>query len=112
MADRSRAGKDSMKMVMVVFRDTLKDHMVMFLKERDIKSYTLMHEVAGAGQTGEAIGSFAAPNLNSMILVVLPDKQAEGFICELHAFRDSVAHDFPAGKVPMRAFLLPCSQAL
>lgn len=101
-----------MKMVMVVFRDTLKDHMVMFLKERKIKAYTLMHEVAGMGETGEASGSFAAPGFNSMILVALAEKQADRLAHELKEFRDSVAGDFPAGKVPMHAFVFPCVQAV
>ena len=101
-----------MKMMMVVFRDTLKDHMVMFLKEREIKAYTLMHEVAGAGRTGEATGSFASPGLNSMILVALPEQQADGLIEELKTFRDSLSGDFPAGKVPLHAFVFPCTQAI
>jgi nitrogen regulatory protein PII len=101
-----------MKMVMVVFRDTLKDHMVMFLKEREIKAYTLMQEVAGVGQTGEATGSFAAPGFNSMILVALEEKQADGLVAELKEFRNSLAGDFPAGKIPMHAFVFPCTQAV
>jgi nitrogen regulatory protein PII len=101
-----------MKMMMVVFRDTLKDHMVMFLKEREIKAYTLMHEVAGVGQTGVATGSFASPGFNSMIFVALADEQADRLITELKEFREGLTGDFPAGKVPMHAFVFPCTQAI
>lgn len=101
-----------MKMVMVVFRDTLKDHMIMFLKEREIKAYTLVHEIAGVGQTGQATGSFAAPGFNSMVLVALPSPQADQLAEDLKGFRDSVAGDFPTGKVPMHAFVFPCVQAV
>jgi nitrogen regulatory protein PII len=101
-----------MKMVMVVFRDTLKDHMVMFLKERETKAYTLIHEVAGVGETGVATGSFAAPGSNSMILVVLPEKQADRLVEGLKEFRNGLTGDFPSGKVPLHAFVFQCMQAV
>jgi nitrogen regulatory protein PII len=45
-----------MKMVMIVFRDTLTEDVLAVLQEREIKAYTLFREVSGVGTTGAARG--------------------------------------------------------
>lgn len=101
-----------MKMLMVVFRDSLQDEVIMLLKDCDVKAYTLIQNVAGAGETGTALGSFASPGVNSMLLVVLPKEQADRSVEALKSYRDGLAEDHPAHKVPIRAFVLPCAQVV
>jgi nitrogen regulatory protein PII len=101
-----------MKMLMVVFRDSLQDEILMLLKDCDVKAYTLVQNVAGAGETGVALGSFSSPGINSMLLVVLPREQADRSVEALQAYRDSLAEEHPAHKVPIRAFVLPCEQVV
>ena len=101
-----------MKMLMVVFRDSLQDEILMLLKDCDVKAYTLVQNVAGAGETGTALGSFASPGINSMLLVVLPQDQADRSVEALKTYRDGLAKEHPAHKVPIRVFALPCAQVV
>ena len=101
-----------MQMLMVVFRESLQDEVLKLLEDSDIKAYTLVQNVAGAGETGEVLDSFASPGVNSMLIVVLPEKQAERSVEMLKAFRDGLAEDHPAHKAPIHAFLLPCRQVI
>jgi hypothetical protein len=99
-------------MLMVVFRDALQDEVLMTLKDCDVKAYTLVQNVAGAGETGTALGSFASPGTNSMLLVVLPTEQTDRTVEALKHYRDLLAEEHPAHRVPLRAFVLPCSQVV
>jgi len=101
-----------MKMLMVVFRDSLQDEILTLMKDCDVRGYTLLQNVAGAGETGTALGSFASPGVNSMLLVVLPQEQADRSVEALKAYRDELAKDHPAHKAPIRAFALPCAQVV
>jgi nitrogen regulatory protein PII len=101
-----------MKMLMVVFRDSLQDEILALLKGCDVKAYTLVQNVAGAGEAGTALGSFASPGVNSMVLVVLPEDQANRSVEALKVYRDGLAEDHPTHKAPIRAFALPCTQVV
>jgi nitrogen regulatory protein PII len=101
-----------MKMIMIVFRNSLEDHVLVFLKEHEIKGYTLLSKVAGSGETGAVAGSFASPGFNSMVLVALPEGQANDLLEKLKAFRDDLAKDRGLGKIPVRVFAFPCIQAV
>src|SRR5262245_51249230 len=101
-----------MRMLIVVFREGLQDEILTLLQDCDVKAFTLIPNVAGAGETGRALGSYASPGLNAMLIVVLPKEQADRSIEVLKAFRSGIASDHPAGKVPVHAFLLPCTQVV
>jgi nitrogen regulatory protein PII len=101
-----------MKMLMVVFRDSLQDEVLTLLQGCDVKAFTLVQNVAGAGEAGSALGSFASPGINSMLLVVLPPEQADRSVEALKNYRDGLAEDHPTHKVPIRAFVLPCAQVV
>lgn len=101
-----------MKMVMIVFRNALTEQVLALLQEHEIKAYTLFPEVSGVGSTGAASGSFSSPGVNSMVLVALPDEQADRVVDRLKAFHDALVHDHPAGKAPVHVFVLPCIQAV
>jgi len=101
-----------MRMLIVVFREGLQDEILTLLQDCDVKAFTLIQNVAGAGETGAALGSYASPGLNSMLIIVLPKEQADRSIQVLKGFCDGIASDHPAHKAPVRAFLLPCTQVV
>ncbi len=101
-----------MKMVMIVFRETHTEQVLALLQEREIKAYTLFPEVSGVGSTGAATGAFTSLGLNSMVLVALPEEQADQVVGELKAFHDTLANEHPTGKVPVHVFVLPCTQVV
>lgn len=101
-----------MQMLMVIFRDSLQDEVLMLLKDCDVTAFTLVQNVAGTGEAGSALGSFASPGINSMLLVVLPQEQADRSVEALKIYRDGLAEEHPTHKAPIRAFLLPCAQVV
>ena len=94
------------------FRDTLTEDVLAVLQERAIKAYTLFREVSGVGTTGAATGSFASIGSNSMMLVALPEEQADQLIDKLKIFRDELASSHRTGKAPIHVFVLPCTQVV
>ena len=101
-----------MKMLLIVFRDSLEDEIVVLLKEFNVKAFTELHKVGGTGETGDAFHSFASPGANSMILTALADDQAERVVEGLKSFRDQLAKQRKGMKIPLRVFVLPCLQVV
>src|SRR2546422_742682 len=57
----STQGELQMRMLLIVFRDSLEDEIVVLLKEFNVKAFTELHKVGGTGETGDAFHSFASP---------------------------------------------------
>jgi Nitrogen regulatory protein P-II len=94
------------KIVMLIFRDSLDDDIRNLLKEFGVKAFTEMHNVTGLGETGAAFHSFAWPGCNSMILAAMPEKDADRLIKGVREFRDRRVHHQHGLKLPLRAFVL------
>lgn len=101
-----------MKMMIVVFRDSLEEEVLRLLKSLNVKAFTEAPEVLGMGEDETAFGSFAARRLNSMILAALEQEQADNVVQGLKAFRDRLAQQAQDAKIPIRVFLLPCEQVI
>ena len=101
-----------MKMLLIVFRDSLEDEMLVVLKELGVKAFTELQKVGGTGETGAAFHSFTSPGANSMILTALPKDHAERVVSGLQSFRDQLAKQQKGAKIPMRVFVLPCLQVV
>ncbi|OLC42728.1 MAG: hypothetical protein AUH74_03735 [Nitrospirae bacterium 13_1_40CM_4_62_6] len=101
-----------MKMLLIVFRDSLEDEIVVLLKEFNVKAFTELHKVGGTGETGDAFHSFASPGVNTMILTALAEDQAERVVKGLKAFRDQLAKQQQGAKIPIRVFVFPCEQVV
>ena len=101
-----------MEMLIVVFREALQAEILTLLQECDVKAFTLIQNVVGAGETGLALGSFDAPGLNSMLFIVLPKAHAERSIEVLRTFSEALKKDHPAHRAPIHAFVLPCNQVV
>jgi hypothetical protein len=101
-----------MKMLLIVFRDSLEDEILVLLKELDVKAFTELQKVGGIGETGAAFHSFASPGANSMILTALAEDQAERVVDGLKTFRDQLAQQQKGMKIPLRVFVLPCLQVV
>jgi nitrogen regulatory protein PII len=97
-----------MKMLLIVFRDSLEEEIHALLKEHGVKAFTEMHKVAGVGETGRAFHSFTWPGLNGMILTALPDDQVERVVDGLKSYRDERMKAQRGAKFPLRVFAFPC----
>jgi hypothetical protein len=102
----------TLRMVFIVFRDSLDVDVLGVLREMGIGSFTDLPEVYGSGETGGAFHSFEWRGTNSMILAAIDDGLVAGLVASLAKLRDRVVAARRGGVVPLRVFVLPCVQAL
>ncbi len=97
-----------MKMIMIVFRESLEEDIRALLGENEVEAFTEMVDVVGKGEAGAAFHSVSWPGLNNMILVALPEVQANRVVAALKTFHDKQVQRERGAKIPMRVFTLPC----
>ena len=100
-----------MKMLMVVFRQSLEEDILQLLREQHVKAFTEAPKVFGVGEAGNAFASFDYPGHNCLIFSALPDEQAEQVAGMLKAFRNRMEQR-KGVNVGLRVFLLPCEQVV
>jgi hypothetical protein len=105
-----------MKMLMLVYRQSLDHELRLLFKELGVKGFTEAPKVFGVGEAGTAFSSSGPaadwPGYNSMILAAMEDEQAKTVAASLKNFSDRLAKHRNGQKVPMRLFLLPCERML
>ena len=97
-----------MKMLMIVFRQSLEEEIMKVLRELGVKAFTEVPSVVGAGETGIALHTFVSPQANSIVLTALADDHAAKVIAGLHAYRDTLTDRQHGAYIPLRVFSLPC----
>jgi nitrogen regulatory protein PII len=101
-----------MKMLMIVFRESLEEEILRLLKELGVKAFTELPSVVGAGEAGAAFHSFTSPGANSIVLTALSEDQTDRVVKGLHAYRDQLSQRQHGAAIPLRAFILPCEQVV
>jgi len=101
-----------MQMLMIVSRSSWLDDLLALLARLGVESSTQLPDVHGTGEASAALGTFESPASNSVVLAALEDERARQVVAELEAFRARSAALRPSGRVALRVFVLPCTQAL
>lgn len=101
-----------MRMLLIMFRDSLEDEIHQLLKHEDVKAYTVIPSVQGMGEAGQAFGALTSAGMNSMIFIALPQKRAVHLAEAFAKIRDQMAEHQHGAKIPMRLFMLPCEQMI
>lgn len=101
-----------MKMLIIVFRDSMNQEIRQLLKDLDIKAFTEAPKVLGTGEAGAAFDSFDWPGTNSMIFSAMEEDQEKRVVAGLKRFRDQLAKQQHGAKIPLRVFVLPCLQVV
>ena len=96
-----------MKMLMIVFRESLEDDIRGLLSKHRVLGFTEMHDITGTGEAGAAFHSLSWPAFNNMILAALPEPEAGTLIGALNEFRDRQVKQQGGAKIPLRVFSLP-----
>ena len=98
-----------MKMLLIVFRQSIVEQVHALLKEHEVNAYTELHNVAGRGETGITGQLFLSPGANCMILTAVSEQLAyrliEGFT-RFKAEQGKGQHDH------VHVFILPCEQVV
>jgi hypothetical protein len=99
------------KMLMLIFRSSLETDVLALLRDLRVESFSDVPEVLGVGQTGIAFHSFPSPGFNCMILAALDDLEAERIVRGIRRFHDRL-RDVQDSPIPLRLFVVPCTQAI
>jgi hypothetical protein len=101
-----------MQVRMIVSRSSLLDDLLAPLASLGVDASTQLPHVHGVGEAGAVFGTFDSPASNSVILTALQEGKASHGVAELKAFWDRSAKHRPGGRIPLRVFVLPCTQAV
>ena len=101
-----------MKMLVIVFRESLGEQIHALLKTYDVAAYSELHNVTGKGATGLTSQFFLAPATNRMILTAVSDQLAHRLIDAFARFRLEQEAAKDTSIVPLHVFVLPCEQAV
>ncbi len=98
-----------MKILIIVARDSMFRDLERFLDSTGTTAYTIFNNVMGKGVTGRVHGTFLHPDINVVIVTILPQDQADRALSglkTLHAKRMEASHNEP---VPLKVFSLSLS---
>ena len=101
-----------MKMLVIVFRESLVESVHTLLKEYDVSAFSELHNVTGKGVTGSTSQFFLAPTTNRMILAAVPDQLAYRLIDAFTRFRLEQEAAKGDSIFPLHVFVMPCEQAV
>ena len=100
-----------MKALIVVARDSMVADLEHVLHSNGIQAYTILQNVIGKGLAGNVLGTFLHPEINTMIISVLPPDLADRAVSalkSLHAERKKgYGDDRP---IPLKVFSFPCEE--
>jgi len=89
-----------MKLVMLIFNQALEDEVMKIFDKLNIRGFTQINDVYGQGSDkGEPhFGTHIWPDVNTMILTVIPDEKVEDFLSEVkflnNRFEEEGIHAF------------------
>jgi hypothetical protein len=99
-----------MKMLIMMFRQSLEPEVLGHLHDLDVNAFTLAPKVLGQGKTGKAFGSYESPGCNGMLFTALDDDREQEVIASLRAFHDTLRQRQHGAKIPFHIFSLHCDQ--
>jgi len=99
-------------MVAIIFRQSMETEILAVLRACQVRAFTDIAEVLGAGETGLALHTFSRPGFNSLVLAALAEPEAERMVAALRNFRERTARRQHGASVPLHVFVLPCEQVL
>jgi len=97
-----------MKMLMIIFKESLEEEVQGVLTRHHVKAFTEMHDVTGVGEGGATLHSHSWPGYNIMILAALPEPEADKVVGALKDYREGLVKKQGNAKIPLRVFTLPC----
>ncbi len=101
-----------MKMLLIVFRQSIVEHIHALLKEYDVTAFTELHNVAGRGETGPSVQFFLSPGANCMILTAVSEQLAYRLIDGFTRLKAEQGLHQKDNTFPLHVFILPCEQVV
>ncbi|HLK10721.1 MAG TPA: hypothetical protein VKW76_05035 [Candidatus Binatia bacterium] len=100
------------RLVLIVFRNSLETDVLSVLRRSGVGAFTVLPQVLGVGVAGKALRTFPWPGSNMMILAVLARAQATALVRGLASFCGGASARQKGAEIPLRVFVVPCTQAV
>src|SRR5689334_1677350 len=97
-----------MKMLMMIYKESLEEDVKALLARHEVKAFTEMNELTGMGEGGATLDSLSWPGFNNLVMAAMPDTEADKVIHALKAYREELAKKQGNNKIPLRVFSMPC----
>lgn len=101
-----------MKMLLIVFRQSMVEHVHALLKEYDVNAFSELHNVAGRGETGPSVQFFLSPGANCMILTAVSEQLAYRLIDGFTRLKAEQGLHQKDNTFSLHVFILPCEQVV
>ena len=101
-----------MKMLIIIFRESIVEHIHTLLREYNVTAYTELHNVSGKGETGPSFKAFFSPGANCMIFASIAEPAAGRVIQGFIRFREEHELHEHGETFPLHVFALPCEQVV
>jgi nitrogen regulatory protein PII len=101
-----------MKMLLIVYRQSIEEQVHALLKEYEVNAYTELHNVSGRGETGTTGQFFLSPGANCMILTAVSEQVAYRLIDGCTRFKAEQGLPQGDNMFPLHVFILPCEQVV
>ena len=101
-----------MKMLVLIFRNSLQEEILSLLKNEKIQAYTMIPKVHGMGETGAAFDSFTSQVENSLVLLALDNEPAHRMIEAFQALRTRLSQYQQGTAIPMKLRVMPCEEII
>ena len=101
-----------MKMLMIVFRESIAEQIHALLKDYDVTAFTELQNVSGRGETGPTLHFSLSAGANRMILAAIPEQMAARVIEGLTRYRAEHMQKLSEHTFPLHVFVLPCEQVV
>ena len=101
-----------MKMLLIVFRQSMLEHIHALLREYDVTAFTELNNVAGRGETGPHVQFLLSPGANCMILTAVSEQLAYRLIDGFTRLKADPKMRQGDNMLPLHVFVLPCEQAV
>lgn len=101
-----------MKMLLIIFRESMVGPVHALLKDYDVKAFTELQNVGGKGETGPTLHFTLSAGTNRIILVAVSEPVAYRLIDAFTRFRAEQVRRQGDDPVPLHVFVLPCEQVV
>lgn len=101
-----------MKMLMIVFRESIAEQIHALMKEYEVTAFTELHNVSGRGETGPTLHFSLSAGANRLILAAIPEQMTYRVIEGLTRYRMEHMRQQAEDTFPLHVFVLPCEQVV
>lgn len=108
VTSRRLPGEKRMQLLLIICRESLENKVLELLEDGGVEGYTVIRKVHGAGKTGIVPYASEWAGLNTLMIVVAPDTQAQSIATKLKGFSRRQSDREKGRDMPLKLISWPC----